>query len=115
MSKRKPPPLRPGLAKQIGCVILHEPTQVLAGQRPVRNDAHVTGPVADFPRLPDRHARRQRLVVKALQLAPAPDALFEDRPEGEGIEHASDLDSDALDSPVSQAGGRSSAPRAVSR
>ena len=101
MSKGNRPPCGLASPSRSAAVILHEPTQVLAGQRPVGDDADVARPVADFPRLADRHARRQRLVVKALQLAPAPDALLEDGPEGEGIEH-SDLDSEPADSPVSQ-------------
>jgi hypothetical protein len=45
----KPPAWGLGLAQEVGCVILHEPAQVFAGERPVRDDARVTRPVADFP------------------------------------------------------------------
>ena len=81
--------VRLGPTQKLGCVLLHEPTQVLAGERAVRDDAHVTRPVADFPRFPDRYAGWQRFMEKTLQLASAPDALLEDRPKGEGIEHSS--------------------------
>src|ERR1019366_7900639 len=78
---------RAGPAQDFGRVLLHQPAQVLARERPVRNDADVTRTVADFPRFPDRQARRQRFVVKPLQLASAPDALLGDWLGGEGIAH----------------------------
>ena len=45
-------------------MILHEPTQVLAGQGPVRNDADVARTVADFPRLAVPAGVGQRLAEK---------------------------------------------------
>src|ERR1039457_4216009 len=96
--QRKPPALRSGIPKKGGSMILHEPTQVLARKRPVRNNADVARQVTNLPRFPDRHARWQWLVVEPLQLAPTPDALFEDGPEGKGIEHVG-LDSGPGKSP----------------
>ena len=58
--QRKPRRLAAWLAPSSSAgVVLHEPTQVLARERAVGDDADVARPVADLPRLADRHAGRQ--------------------------------------------------------
>src|SRR5207244_6131366 len=49
--------------------------------------AHAFRPVGDFPRLANRDDRRQSLLIEPFQLAPAPDALFENRLEGKRVKH----------------------------
>jgi len=78
---------RVGIAQQFAGVIFHKPTEVLAGKRAIGNDTGVAGPVADFPRFTDGLVGRQLLAVEPRQIAPAPDALLENRTEGEGIQH----------------------------
>ena len=63
---------RPAHSQHLGRTLLHQPMQRFAAQRPARNDALVAGPVADFPGLAYRDARRERLAVKGLEVAPAP-------------------------------------------
>ena len=76
-----------GPAQQFLRVIFHEPAEVFAGERAVGDDAHAFGAVGDFPRLADGDAGREGLAVKLRQLAPTPDALFEDRVKSERVEH----------------------------
>ncbi len=83
--QRKPCDSPLPLAQQFGGVIFHQPAQIAARQRAVGNHAGVARPVGNFPRFADRRARRQWLVVKALQIAPAPDAFLENRRERKGI------------------------------
>src|SRR5436309_3475279 len=68
-------------------MMLHEPMQVFAGQRTVRDHADVAGPVAELPRFANRQSGRQRLMVDLLELAPTPDAFLKNRMEGQRIEH----------------------------
>src|SRR5881628_781019 len=73
----------------------HQPAQILSGQRPVGDDADAFRPVGDFPRFTDGDFGRERLAIKPRQFAPAPNALFEDGMEDQGVEgrHKSNLTS----------------------
>src|SRR5438105_2261590 len=69
-------------------MLLHQPAQVFARQRPVIDGADIILMVTDFPGLADRNARRQGLVIKLFELAIAPDAFFEDGLKRQWIQHA---------------------------
>ena len=76
--------------KQFRRVMCHQPAQVFPRQRTVGDDAHIPGPVADLPRFANGPFRWQRFAVKPFQIAPAPDAFFENRLKGQRIEHGAD-------------------------
>ena len=76
-----------GRAEQFVAMFFHEPAKGFAGQRAVSYFADVAGPIGDFPRFTDGNVRGQLLAVKALYVAPTPDAFFEDGTEFEGVEH----------------------------
>ena len=85
--QRKASALRPGRAEQFLSMVFHQPAEVFSRQRPVRNHAYTFRPVADFPGLANRDDRRQILVIEPFQVAPAPDAFFENRLEGQRVKH----------------------------
>src|ERR1051325_8849559 len=64
----------------------HQPAQILSGQRPIGDDADAFRPVGDFPRFTDGDFGWKRLAIEAREIAPAPDALFEDGMEDQGVE-----------------------------
>jgi hypothetical protein len=53
--QRKPPLLVHRRAEQVGAMILHQPAKILPGKGPGRDDADIFWPIADFPRLANRH------------------------------------------------------------
>jgi hypothetical protein len=73
-------------AEQFRRVMFHQPLQVLARERAVGDDADIAGAIGNFPGLADGRVGRQFFLVKAFQIAPAPDALFEDGVKCEWIE-----------------------------
>src|SRR5581483_217778 len=68
-------------------MIFHEPAQVLACERPIGNETDIARPVRYFPGFANRDTGRDRFAVKPLQVAPAPEPLFEDRLKDQRIEH----------------------------
>jgi len=75
------------VAEQVGAVLLHQPMKIFSCQGAIRDDTNVAAwSIADFPRFTNGFLGRERLIVKAFEVAPAPDALFEEGAEGEGIE-----------------------------
>ena len=68
-------------------MMFHQPAQRLSSERAIGNDAGIAGPVADFPGLADGLPGGQGLLIKAFEVAPAPDPFFEDGLEGEWIKH----------------------------
>ena len=77
--QRKTARRRFGVAKQFGAMLLHQPAQGLSAERTVVDFANGLGSVSNLPRFADRHAFRKLLLVKSLQVAPAPDSLLENR------------------------------------
>ena len=72
--------------------MFHQPAQILSGERSVRNHARAFGPVGDFPRFADGNDGRQGLSVKSFQIAPAPDAFFENGLERKRIKHGKNVE-----------------------
>ena len=86
--QRKTSVLRSRGAEQFLRVMLHQPAQIFSGERPVGNHARGFGPVGDFPRFADGNTGWQGLLVQPFQIAPAPDAFFENGLEHQWIKHA---------------------------
>ena len=68
-------------------MILHQPAESLASQRPVGDDADPFRSVRHFPGFADRIAGRQRFLVEPLKVATTPDTFLEDGLECERVEH----------------------------
>jgi len=58
--------------------------QILALERPARDDALCFGTINDFPRLAKSRTRREFFFKSRFKASPAPDSLYEDWLKGEG-------------------------------
>src|SRR4051812_20906843 len=68
-------------------MLFHQPTQALPCKRSVFDLAYVTGTISDFPRFTNLNIRWQLLSIKSFEVPSAPNPLFEDGNEFQGIEH----------------------------
>jgi len=68
-------------------MVFHQPVEILASERAIRNHTDVAGAVGDFPGFTDWNARRERFFVKSFEISSTPHSLLEDWAEGEWIEH----------------------------